>query len=295
MLRKDQFDILDYLVEDNGIAEKKEIASKFALNEKYADEILSELSACGMISNRHITELGRTALEPYRVKRAIFMAAGLGSRLTPLTINTPKALIRVHGKRMIDTLIDAVIAAGIDDIYIVRGYLGEQFDQLLHKYPMIKFIENPFYADGNNILSMACAGDIIKNAYVLESDLVLFNPELIRKYQYYSNYLAIPVKKTNDWCFFVEDGIIKGVAEGGENCWQVVGISYWTEYDGARIVTHIKDRIRLPGGRNVLWGSVILDTFKDQYTVRVRECKLEDVVEIDSYNELKAIDSAYNI
>ncbi|GHV54806.1 hypothetical protein AGMMS49579_16110 [Spirochaetia bacterium] len=55
--------------------------------------------------------------------------------------------------RTIDTLLDVVIAAGINEIYIVRGYLGEQFDQLLYKYPSIRFVENPLYNETNNISS----------------------------------------------------------------------------------------------------------------------------------------------
>ena len=82
-----------------------------------------------------VTLKGYEVLEPYRVKKAIFLAAGFGSRMVPITLNTPKPLVLVHGKRIIETLLDAVVEAGIEDITIVRGYLGEQFDVLLHKYP----------------------------------------------------------------------------------------------------------------------------------------------------------------
>ncbi|MBQ9008059.1 MAG: NTP transferase domain-containing protein [Clostridia bacterium] len=75
------------------------------------------------------------------MKRAVFLAAGLGTRLAPITLNTPKALVRVHGVRFIDRLLDACLAAGLNELYVVRGYLSEQFDQLLSKYPMIHFLE----------------------------------------------------------------------------------------------------------------------------------------------------------
>lgn len=108
----------------------------------------------------NITQIGKTVLKPYRVKRAIFFAAGFGSRLLPITINTPKPLVRVDGVRIIDTLIDAVLQAGIEEIIIVCGYLSEQFDQLKDKYPMIKFVENPFYRKANNIFSAICVKDL---------------------------------------------------------------------------------------------------------------------------------------
>ena len=129
-----------------------------------------------------VTQSGLVALEPYRVKRAIFIAAGFGSRLVPITFNTPKPLVRVHGVRIIDRLIDACLEAGIDEIIIVRGYLGELFDQLLYKYPMIKFLENPIYNEANNISSSLVARYLLAGAYVFEADLLISNPKIIKKY-----------------------------------------------------------------------------------------------------------------
>ena len=94
-------------------------------------------------------------LKGYKAKRAILLAAGFGSRMVPVTLHTPKPLVKVNGKRIIDTLIDTCLAADIEEIYIVRGYLGEQFNVLLGKYPMIKFIDNPLYDKANNILKLA--------------------------------------------------------------------------------------------------------------------------------------------
>jgi choline kinase len=155
-----------------------------------------------------ITNAGRNALESYRVKRAIILAAGFGSRLVPITLNTPKPLIRIRGERIIDSLIDALIKAEIEEIYIVRGYLGEQFDQLLYKYPNIRFVENPMYDQANNISSVMCVRYMLQNAYLMEADLLLHNPKVIKKYHYTSNYLGFPVETSDDWCFVVKDGEI---------------------------------------------------------------------------------------
>ena len=106
-----------------------------------------------------------------RVKRAVILAAGLGSRMAPVTDMLPKPLVRVNGKRIIDTLLDALLSAGIEEIYIVRGYLAEKFDELKQAYPMIRFIENPHYHEANNIGSILCAGSLVENAYILGSSL----------------------------------------------------------------------------------------------------------------------------
>jgi CTP:phosphocholine cytidylyltransferase-like protein len=211
----------------------------------------------------------------------------------PITLNTPKPLVRVNGVRMIDTLLDAVVAAGIEEIYLVRGYLGEQFDQLLYKYPNIKFIENAFYNEANNISSALLARHLLQNAYVLEADLVLSNPALITKYQYISNYLGVPTDYTDDWCFETKNKIITKVKIGGNDCHHMFGISYWDEESGAKLYEDIKKVYEMPGGKERYWDQVPLEYCLSNYTVEVRECTFDDIVEIDSYADLKKLDPIY--
>ncbi len=254
-----------------------------------------ELEQLGYINRGQPTSAGMDAMEPYRAKRAIFLAAGFGSRLAPITFNTPKPLVRVHGRRIIDSLLDACLAAEIREIYLVRGYLAEQFDQLLYQYPMIHFLENPVYNEANNISSAMCARQLLSNAYVLEADLVLTAPHLIRPYQYSSNILAIPKARTDDWCFEVADGIITEEKIGGQDCWQMVGISYWDEADGYKLERDIADVYQEPGGRERYWEQVPLVFRRENYRVAVRPCREGDITEIDTFRELKDFDKSYDI
>ena len=226
---------------------------------------------------------------------SLIIAAGFGSRLVPITLNTPKPLVRVKGVRMIDTLLDAVLKAGIEEIYIVRGYLGEQFDQLLYKYPMIKFLENPLYNEANNISSALVARYLLSNAYVFEADLLISNPDIIKKYHYTSDFLAIRKDRTDDWCFEVKNGIITEEKVGGLICWQMVGVSYWNEEDGRKLSQDIADVYATPGGKERYWEQVPLVYRKENYSVAVMECFDEDIVEIDTFRELKAIDKTYDV
>ena len=156
-LSRKQFDILEALATNRTALTQRQMEDKVNYSLGTINRTLKELNSSGFVVNGMITEKGFEALEPYRAKRAIFIAAGFGSRMVPITLNTPKPLVRVHGKRIIDGLIDACLQADINEIYIVRGYLAEQFDQLLYKYPMIKFLENPVYNEANNIASSMCA------------------------------------------------------------------------------------------------------------------------------------------
>ncbi len=294
-LTRRQFDLLETLAEAKGRLTQREISERTGHSLGGVNRTMQELKAQGLVDGRTVTKAGLDALEPYRVRRAVFIAAGFGSRLAPITLNTPKPLVRVHGVRIIDTLIDACLAAGIGEIWIVRGYLAEQFDQLLYKYPMIRFLENPFFNEANNISSALVARHLLKNAYVFEADLLLSNPAVIKKYHYSSEFLAIKKDRTDDWCFDVKDGIITEEKVGGLDCWQMVGISYWNAEDGEKLSADIPDVYASPGGRERYWEQVPLVFRKDRYAVGVCPCFDEDIVEIDTFRELKAIDKSYNV
>ncbi len=292
-LNRKEFEILTCVLE-NGNKTQRELAEKTGMSIGSVNKTLAELTEKGYFDGG-VTERGALALEPYRVKRAVFIAAGFGSRLVPITLNTPKPLVRVNGKRIIDGLLDAVLAAGIEEIVIVRGYLAEQFDQLLYKYPMIKFIENPLYNEANNISSAVCARYLLSNAYVFEADLLISNPKLVKKYHYASNFLGIKTKRTDDWCFMVKNGIITEQKIGGIDCYQEVGISYWDEADGKKLVEHLQMAYEQPGGKEKYWDQIPFAVFGSEYAVEIRECLQEDIVEIDTFRELKAIDKTYDI
>ena len=272
-------------------------SSQQVLSANNADRLAVELTELGYVSDGQITDAGINALEPYRVKRAVFIAAGFGSRLVPITFNTPKPLVRVHGVRIIDHLIDACLRAGINEIYIVRGYLAEQFDQLLYKYPMIHFLENPVYNEANNISSSLVAKSILSNAYVFEADLLLSNPNIIKKYHYTSNFLGIKKDRSDDWRFRVKDGIIIEQEVGGEgdDIWQMVGISYWNDRDGRKLSEDIAKVYQSPGGKERYWEQVPLRYCKENYQVEIRDCSESDIVEIDTFKELKTIDPTYDV
>ena len=294
-LTRKQFDILSTLAEENAPLTQRQLEECTGHSLGTINRLMREFSEQGLVSGGVITPAGLDALEPYRARRAVFIAAGFGTRLVPVTLNTPKPLVRVNGKRIIDGLIDACLAAGINEIFIVRGYLAEQFDQLLYKYPMIRFLENPVYNEANNISSSMCARYMLSNAYVFEADLFIRNPKIIRKYHYTSDFLAIPKDRTDDWCFTVKNGVITEEKVGGLDCWQMVGISYWNEADGHKLSNHIKEAYEMPGGKERYWEQVPLVVFKDQYRVEVIECSDEDITEIDTFRELKALDPTYDV
>lgn len=295
-MNENEFEILTCLEKNRGCYSQREISKMTGLSLGTVNKtILSLINNSLVDDDGKITSNGILALEPFKVKRAIFLAAGFGSRMVPITLNTPKPLVRVNGKRIIETLIDAVESAGIPEIIIVTGYLHEQFNELLDKYDNIKLVYNEFYNDMNNISSAYVVRNLFQNAYVLESDLLLYNPNLIRKYEYHSNFLGKKVDVTDDWCFDVKNGIICKERQGGYNCFQMYGISYYNEEDGKKISSDLSTVFNMPGGKEKYWEQVILDVCKNNYKIYLRECHDGDIIEIDSFKELKSIDKTYDI
>lgn len=228
--------------------------------------------------------------DPYIAERAIVLAAGRGERMRPLTDEMPKPMVRVDGRRIIDTLLAALVAAGIPEIYVVRGYLGEKLDALKEEYPTLHFIDNPHWHEANNISSLLAAGDLVENAFVVEGDLFLQNPSLLSREQQGTNYLAIPVKETTDWCFFPDEaGVIRRMAVGGTDCWKMVGISYWTTEDGRNLAQSIRRLYETPGGAARYWDEAALSADIEDFSVHVRACTAEDVQEIDTLAELETL------
>ncbi|MBO4788239.1 MAG: winged helix-turn-helix transcriptional regulator [Lachnospiraceae bacterium] len=295
-LTRKQFDVLECYFE-NGTLTQRQLCEFTGQSLGNVNKTVKELTELGYVGRKGITTEGIQALEPYRVKRAVFLAAGFSARLLPITLNTPKPLVRVKGRRIIDSLIDACLDAGIKDIYIVRGYLPEQFDQLLYKYPTVKFLENPLYNESNNISSAVVARCMLSNAYVFEADLLLANPSLIKRFQYSSNILGIKNERTDDWCVVVKDGVIveEKVGGQGKDIWRLVGISYWSETDGQKLTNDLLEIYQAPGGRERYWEQVPLLYCKDKYAVEIRECTEQDVTEIDTFRELKIIDRTYDV
>ena len=295
-LTRAQFKALAYLAQAKSENTVATVADSIGMSLADTDALLGELRELGYIADLFaVTEAGHEALEPYRARRVIFLAAGLGSRLRPATLNVPKPLVRVHGKPIICSAIEAALSKGIEEIYIVRGYLGGAFDQLKQMYPQIHLIDNTVYTQTNNVSSAMQVRHLFQHAYVMEADLLINNPDVFRKYNYTSNCVGVPVKKTTDWCVISENGVAKRLVQGGENCHHLYSIYYWNEEDGAKLPADLEDMFSTPEGKQNFWDIAPMNIYNSHYHIEISECTFEDITEIDTYHELSLIDPDYAI
>ena len=176
------------------------------------------------------TGTGNEEKRMHRVEQAVIMAAGIGQRMRPVTLETPKPLIRVNGVRMIDTVIQTLHQNGIYRIYVVAGYLKERFYELESDYEGLKVLDNPYYDRCNNISSLYVARNFLENTIILDGDQIIYNADILRPEFERSGYNCIWTDQhTDEWLLEVEDGVVSSCSRtGGESGWQLYSVSRWT-------------------------------------------------------------------
>lgn len=222
--------------------------------------------------------------------RAILLAAGMGTRLRPLTLKTPKSLIEVNGKALLERQIEFLKEKGINDIIIVTGYLNEKFEYLKEKYSL-KLIFNDKYDIYNNIYSMYLVRDYLADAYVIDADVYInrnFILSDINKSTYFSAY-----KKNvkNEWKLcFDENNKVNDIKIINGDGFILCGVSYWSKNDGALIKSRIEEALKTTNFKNLYWDDIVKNNIKD-LDIRIEKINDDDIYEIDNMEELKLVKS----
>lgn len=231
-----------------------------------------------------------------RISRAIILAAGQGTRLNPITLTTPKPLVKVNGVRMIETVIGALEEKGISEIYVVVGYQKEKFEVLKKEHPSLTFIFNPYYETCNNISSLYVARDYLEDAIIADADQIIYNKDMVALDFEHSGYHAVWTdEETKEWLLKADDkGMIQSCSRtGGAHGWQLYSLSKWTKEDGIKLRRYLEEEFIEKKNTQLYWDDIALFCYPEEFQLCVFPMTKKDMIEIDSLEELVKVDESY--
>lgn len=221
--------------------------------------------------------------------RAIILAAGLGTRLRPLTLTTPKALTVVNGKPMLETQVEYLQEIGIEEIIVVTGYLAEKFDYLREKYG-VTLIHNDKYDVYNNIYTMYLVREYLQDVYVIDGDNYLHRNFLLKNPKTSMYFSARKPDFKEEWMIRFDDNykVTDIVVGDGDQEYILCGVSYWSEEDGKFIVEKLEEAVSGGNFKDYWWDNIVKDHIRD-VNVYLQEIHPDDSYEIDSLADLEKV------
>ncbi|MEH7115502.1 sugar phosphate nucleotidyltransferase [Neobacillus niacini] len=217
--------------------------------------------------------------------KAIILAAGMGTRLRPLTNDTPKSLVKVAGEPMIERQIKFLKEKGINDIIVVTGYLHEKFEYLKERYS-VKLIHNDKYNLYNNIYTMYLVRDYLQDAFVTEADVFMVNNFIKTDLEHSTYFAGIKHDFEQEWIlkFDENDRIYDIVIEGGTD-YIIAGVSYWTQKDGRIIKEKLEEAIDSRNYKDLYWDNIVQENLNN-INLKITKVNSDDWFEVDSLEDL---------
>ncbi len=221
--------------------------------------------------------------------KAIILAAGLGTRLRPLTNSTPKSLVKVMNEAMAERQVRFSKEKGIDDITIVTGYLAEKFEYLKEKYG-VNLVFNDKYDKYNNIYTMYLVKDMLPDSYVVEGDVYMNNNIFmtdIKRSTYFSCYKE---GFSNEWELkFNDENKVEDIVVGDGNGYIMCGVSYWSKEDGEFIKSKLEKISDINDYKNLYWDNIVKENISN-LNIKIEKLNDCDLFEIDSIADLEDVE-----
>ena len=238
-------------------------------------------------TNMTPTKKAMTEIKQKSPRRAIILAAGFGMRMVPINMETPKGLLEIHGEPLIERLIKQLHEVDITEIYIIVGFMKEQYEYLIDLYG-VKLIVNPEYATKNNLHSVKLADKYLSNTYVIPCD-IWFASNPFNRHELYSWYM-VSNSLSNDSSVRANRKmeLITVVGENQGNT--MLGIAYLLNDEA----NYVRERLALLAKDQRYDGAFWEETLykKNKMIVTAKVIPAENAVEINTYEQLRELVSS---
>ncbi len=227
-------------------------------------------------------------------RNAIILAAGKSNRFAPFTYEKPKGLFCVKGEILIERQIKQLKEAGINDIYIVVGYMKEKFFYLEQKYNITLIVNNDFGKKGN-LYSLYKAKDYLANTYICCADHYFSYNPFIDDNRDNLSYRACTYIKGKFREFAVEcsdANVITAVTIGGQNSFAMVGHAYMNEKFSGIFKELIEKEIHDFGIASMFWEEFYAHHIQE-LTFYKKEFSENEILEFETIDDLRAFDSDF--
>ena len=219
-------------------------------------------------------------------KNAIILAAGFGMRMVPINTETPKGLLEIKGERLIECTIRQLHEVGITEIYVVVGFMKEQYEYLIDEYG-VELIVAPDYASKNNLHSLKTAADHLSNSYIIPCDIWCEKNPYSRN-ELYSWYMVSDLVDDDSTVRVnrKQELVVQKEQAGGN---AMIGICYLLETEAEIVRERLEELGRDSRYDGAFWEETLYR--KDRMIVTARVVHAADAVEINTYEQLREIDS----
>lgn len=237
-----------------------------------------------LTEKKALTEKAKRELNRNKPKRAIILAAGFGARMVPINLKIHKGLITVNEETLVERIIKQLKEKNITEIYIVVGFLKEQYEFLIDKYN-VKLVVNEDYKTKNNLFSVKKVLAKIQNSYIIPCDLYCKNNPFSET-EYNSWYMVSDENNENSHLRVNrKNELVETVNKYGN---RMIGIAYINNDDFYLIKECIESYCDDSKNANCFWEDAIVVDRKMLLNANV--VKNDKIVEINTYEQLRDLD-----
>jgi len=184
-----------------------------------------------------------------KVDKAVILAAGLGTRLRPLTNDTAKSLLKIGSRRILEHQIENLRECGIREITMVIGHEAEKIKDFCKENSWnLNFIYNRYYSSSNNLFSLWLAKETFSKGFVCLNSDVVFDLEILKSLLQFEADICVAVDKKvcieEDMKVKVKDGAIVKISKTmlpEEAYGEFIGIAKFSEKGGAQLIRVLND------------------------------------------------------